>query len=109
LSSLTIRVKPGEPEISTMRDDENNPTLGPTGTVFIASGTFNSNGPNTLNAIFGTYADELGNILDENMNPSGTTGGQPYGGTYGNPSEPNGDWDTGQQIEDCIFGSPQYP
>ncbi|HXJ11516.1 MAG TPA: hypothetical protein VNH19_04525 [Candidatus Limnocylindrales bacterium] len=105
-----------EQQLSTMAHNPNGsvgwnkPDLGPHGTVYVASNTiFDATGPNTLNAIFGTFAHELGNILDERMNPPGTTNGQPWGGTYGNPHEPNLDWDTGQQIEDCIFGGPQYP
>jgi hypothetical protein len=85
---------------------ENIPTNGPNGTVYIASGKFHANGPNELNFIFGTFAHETGNILDEKLNPSGTTGGQGYGKTYGDPHDPY-DQDTGAQIEECIFGALQ--
>lgn len=86
----------------------NAPNLGPNGTVFVASDTiYHSGGTNGLNAIFGSFAHELGNILDEKMNPPGTTG-QPYGRTYGDPNDPN-DTDTGAQLEECVFGSLQYP
>jgi hypothetical protein len=68
---------------------ENNPNLCPNGTVYIANEIFNC--PNTLNAIFGTFVHELRNVLDEQMNPPGTTGGQPYGGTYGNKCEGDDD------------------
>ena len=87
----------------------NQPYAGPHGTVFISKELYNSTGSNTLNAIYGTYAHELANILDERLNPPGTTGGQPYGRTYGNPFEPEGDSDTGAQVEICMFGSMQYP
>lgn len=87
----------------------NAPSLGAHGTVYEASDTiFHASGPNTLNAIFGTFAHETGNILDERMNPPGTTNGQPYGKTYGDPNDPQ-DQDTGAQVEECIFGSLQYP
>ena len=62
-----------------------------------------SNGPNGTNAIFGSYAHELANILDERLSPLGTSGGQPYGMTYGNPGEPEGDPDIGAQVEICVL------
>jgi RHS repeat-associated protein len=85
---------------------ENNPHLGPNGTVYIASNKFHANGPNELNFIFGTFAHETGNILDETLNPPGTTGGQIYGKTYGDLND-DYDTDTGAQIEECIFGALQ--
>src|SRR5205814_950294 len=62
-----------------------------------------SNGPNGTNAIFGSYAHELANILGERLSPLGTSGGQPYGMTYGNPGEPEGDPDIGAQVEICVL------
>jgi hypothetical protein len=61
---------------------------------------------NTWNAIFGTYAHELGNILDRRLNPNQTP--EKRGRTYGNEKDPH-DTDTGAAIEKCIFGSLQYP
>jgi hypothetical protein len=45
------------------------------------------------------------------MNLPGTTGGQMYGGTYGNPNDPTPPrkLDTGRQVKICIFGCPRYP
>jgi hypothetical protein len=76
--------------------------------VYVSSETFYSNGPNVTNAIFGTFAHELANILDEKDNPPGTTGGQAWGYTYGDPNDPR-DKDTGAQVEECMYGSLQYP
>jgi hypothetical protein len=85
----------------------NQPDNGPLGVIYISTDLVFSNGSNVENAIFGSYAHELANILDERLNPPGTTNGQPYGGTYGNPREPQGDPDTGAQVEICIFGALQ--
>jgi RHS repeat-associated protein len=81
----------------------NQPDKGPHGTVYIAKGGFYSNGPNAENANYGSYAHELANILDGKLNPQGTTGGQPYEGTYGQANDP-WDADTGAQVEECMFG-----
>ena len=59
-----------------------------------------------LNAIYGTYAHELGNVLDIRLNPKAPQA--QYGRTYGNPKDAV-DTDTGAAIERCIFGSLQYP
>jgi RHS repeat-associated protein len=84
----------------------NNPTAGPFGTAYVASDTvFHASGPNVLNAIMGTFAHELGNMLDERLNPPGTTD-RDYGYTYGDPQDPF-DHDTGAQIEECVFGDLQ--
>ena len=82
--------------------------FGPNGTVYISSEIFYSNGANATNAIFGSYAHELANILDEKDNLPGTTGGQGWGRTYGGPHDPQ-DKDTGAQVEECMYGSLQYP
>ena len=96
------------PVAGHLADGCNAPNSGPKGTVFVSSNMFWSNEPNVMNAIYGTYAHELGNILDANLNPPGTSG-QPYERTYGNPQEPEGDPDTGAQVEICLFGTQQYP
>jgi RHS repeat-associated protein len=82
------------------------PFKGAHGTVYVASGVFNGNTPNTLNAIYGTYAHELGNILDIRLNRHVSQA--KYGRNYGNPKDPQ-DTDTGAALEKCIFGSLQYP
>lgn len=82
------------------------PFQGRNGTVLIASGVFNGNTPNTLKAIYGTFVHELGNIRDIRLNPSVPQA--QYGRTYGNPSDPV-DTDTGAALENCVFGSLQYP
>jgi len=46
--------------------------------------------------------------MDETQNPPGTTGGQPYGETYGDPNDPV-DKDTGAAVNWCMFGGIQYP
>ena len=79
---------------------------GPTDTIYIARDVFNGNTPNTMNAIFGTYAHELGIILDIKLNPSPPPG--TLGFTYGDPNDPE-DKDTGAAIEKCLFGSLQWP
>jgi hypothetical protein len=54
-----------------------------------------------MEEIYRTYAHELGNLLDERLN---TTGNQDeFGRTYGNPKSAI-DTDTGQAIEECLFG-----
>jgi RHS repeat-associated protein len=78
----------------------NAPSSGPYGTVYIASDIFYGSTPNTLNAIYGTYVHELGNILNYTLNGSERT--------YGNPSDPT-DTDTGSALEKCVFGSLQNP
>ena len=79
---------------------------GPTDTIYIARDVFNGNTPNTKNAIFGTYAHELGVILDIKLNPSPPPG--TLGMTYGDPNDPE-DKDTGAAIEKCLFGSLHWP
>lgn len=81
---------------------------GPNGTVLIAAELINGNTPNTLNAIFGTYVHELANILDIRLNPDvpAVDLGRIFG-DHRNP--PDGDTDTGANIERCVFGSLQYP
>ena len=81
---------------------------GPNGTVLIAAELVNGNTPNTLNAIFGTYVHELANILDIRLNPDvpAVDLGRIFG-DHINP--PDGDTDTGANIERCVFGSLQYP
>ena len=81
---------------------------GPNDTVLIAAELINGNSPNTLNAIFGTYVHELGNILDIRLNPN--VPAQDYGRIFGDHvNPPNGDTDTGANLERCVFGSLQYP
>ena len=81
---------------------------GPKPQNVISSELFYSNGANATNANFGTLAHELANMLDERLNPPGTSGGQMYGGTYGDVNDPD-DQDTGAQVEECMFGELQYP
>jgi hypothetical protein len=69
-----------------------------------------------MNAIFGTYAHELANMIDYR---SGGT--QVIPGPHGNETrfgDPNGipipesnerDYDTGANVENCMFGSLQQP
>jgi hypothetical protein len=76
------------------------------GTVYVASEVFNSNTSNTLNAIYGTFAHELGNMLDARLNPNVSQ--EKYMRNYGNPNDPV-DTDTGAALERCLFGSLQYP
>jgi hypothetical protein len=49
-----------------------------------------------MDEIYRTYAHELGNLMDERFN-----GGPPV--NYGDPKSAI-DTDTGQAIEDCMFG-----
>ncbi|MFL6207478.1 MAG: RHS repeat-associated core domain-containing protein, partial [Pyrinomonadaceae bacterium] len=77
---------------------------GRNGTIYIASEVFNGNTPNTMNAIFATYAHETANKLDIRLN----WGKANAGWTYGNPKD-TWDTDTGAAVERCLFGSPQYP
>jgi hypothetical protein len=84
------------------------PFSGRFGTVLIDSGTFNGSTPNTMRAIWGTYAHEAGNILDIRLNPNAPQ--SRYGRNYGDRvNPPGGDTDTGANIERCVFGSLQYP
>ena len=84
----------------------NSGPAGPYDTVYIAREVFFGNTPNTLNAIYGTFVHELGNILDIRLNPNPPSG--QLGMTYGNPNDPL-DKDTGAALETCVFGSLQYP
>jgi len=79
---------------------------GPTDTIYVARDVFNGNTPNTMNAIFGTYAHELAIILDIKLNPNPPPG--TLGFTYGDPNDPE-DKDTGAAVEKCLFGSLQWP
>jgi YD repeat-containing protein len=79
---------------------------GPTDTIYISKDVFNSTSANAMKAIFGTYAHELGNILDITINPSPPPG--TLGRTYGDPNDTE-DTDTGAAVEKCLFGSLQYP
>lgn len=84
------------------------PRVGPHGTVLMAAELVNGNSPNTLNAIFGTYVHELGNILDIRLNPD--VPAEDYGRIFGDRiNPPDGDTDTGANLERCVFGSLQYP
>lgn len=87
-------------------DGSSRPFRGRHGTVYVASEVFTGNTPNTLNAIYGTYVHELGNVLDIRLNPNVPQA--QYGRTYGNPTDPD-DTDTGAALERCVFGSLQYP
>jgi hypothetical protein len=73
------------------------------GTIFIPTETV---GSGNMNAIFGDYAHELGNLLDVQIN-----GFKGHEENYGNPDPKTnfGDPDTGMKVEVTIFGSPQYP
>jgi len=84
----------------------NNPWLGRFGTVYVSSEEFNATTANTLNAIYGSYVHESGNILDARLNPYSPQG--QYEHNYGNPHDPN-DTDTGAALKTCVFGSMQYP
>jgi hypothetical protein len=84
------------------------PFSGRFGIVLIDRGTFNGTTPNTMRAIWGTYAHEASNILDIRLNPNVSQ--SRYGRIYGDRiNPPNGDTDTGANIERCIFGSLQSP
>ena len=95
----------GTPAIGTASVDPQ-----PRGTVYLASDWYFQPGASIV-PIFAGYAHELANLLDMKMNPPGTTDGQQYGYTYGNPNDLTVplDADTGRQVEICMFGSPQYP
>ena len=82
----------------------NNPRRGRYGTVYVASELYGSTGANVQNAVYGTFAHELGNILDAHLNPAAAN----YEANYGNPTDPV-DSDTGAAVERCLFGSLQYP
>jgi hypothetical protein len=73
------------------------------GIIFIPTETV---GSGNMNAIFGDYAHELGNLLDVQVN-----GFKGHEENYGNPDPKTnfGDPDTGMRVETTIFGSPQYP
>jgi RHS repeat-associated protein len=80
----------------------NSPNSGTYGTVYIDSADYwdAANYPG-VNLRAGTYAHELANILNDKLN------GSEY--TFGNAANaPNGDPDTGEQVEQCMFGQPQY-
>ena len=85
--------------------DPYRPSLAQNGTIFIPTETVAGG---NMNAIFGDYAHELGNLLDFQINR--------YNGpvrteqNYGNPDPKTnfGDPDTGSRVEVTIFGSPQY-
>ena len=85
-----------------------NPGFGKFGKVYIDSGTFQGRTPNTMNAIYGTYAHETANISDIKLNPKEPSA--TYGRVYGDKvNPPGGDTDTGANVERCVFGSLQYP
>jgi hypothetical protein len=73
---------------------------GDNGTAIIAKEVFEGG---HIKAVYGTYAHELGNILDIKLNPSGANG-RTIGRTYGDHSGRVRDTDTGSAIERCIFG-----
>jgi hypothetical protein len=81
----------------------NAPNAGGTyGTVYIDTTDYwdAANYPG-VNFRAGTYAHELANILNFKLNGSETT--------FGNAANaPNKDGDTGEQVEQCMFGQPQY-
>jgi RHS repeat-associated protein len=84
----------------------NNPSCGPNGTTYIAN-TLCNKARNAMNAFWGTYVHELGNLLDEELNYHGQPGFS-YS-TYGDPNSPDKDRDTGAALERCVFGKLQYP
>jgi hypothetical protein len=77
------------------------PFQGRHGTVFIASETYNSTASYAMDEIFRTYGHETGNILDIRLNPN--VGQARYGRVYGDPKSTI-DTDTGEAIEECVFG-----
>lgn len=85
----------------------NAPGEGRSGKVYVSKEFSESTGSNALNAIYGSYAHELGNILDAKINPSGTRT-RPYQNVYGDKDDPT-DKDTGAAVERCIFGALQGP
>ncbi len=87
-------------------DGNNNPTRGRHGTAYVPTEVFTSNTPNSLNAIYGTFVHETGNILDARLNPHSSAAN--YEANYGNPTDVV-DTDTGAALERCVFGSLQYP
>jgi hypothetical protein len=78
----------------------NQPFQGALGTAFVASEVYRRPGDDGLDLIDQTFVRELGNILDERLNPDRTD--SRYGRHYGDPSKT--DTDTGQTFEDCVFG-----
>ncbi len=88
----------------------NDPGFGKNGKVFVSQEVYTSRGANVRNAVFGTYAHEVGNILDAKINPNPPN----YESNYpnANPVDPvTGvlDGDAGANVERCVFGSLQYP
>jgi hypothetical protein len=67
------------------------PIAAQNGTIYVSSDIVKSG---DMPEIFGTYAHELGNLLDMQINARETT--------YGNPNDPV-DKDTGQQVEKTEF------
>ena len=67
------------------------PIAAQNGTIYVSSDIVKSG---DMPEIFGTYAHELGNLLDMQINARETT--------YGNPNDPV-DKDTGQQVEKAEF------
>ena len=81
---------------------ESDPTLGQHGTIYVASYIYKAlkdGDDGQLDLIDETYVHELGNLLDEILNPN--TADPKYGRHYGDPSA--ADNDTGQQLENCVF------
>jgi hypothetical protein len=78
------------------RSDILSSILMPTNKNFSKSGPPAS--PRASEFIGRTYVHELGNILDLKLNPNGN------GRTYGMSGNQTGDNDSGQVLEDCVFG-----
>lgn len=78
---------------------ENQPFNGPHGTVLVANEAWNENINTTPSLIAEVYTHELGNILDERLNPNVPQ--SKFGRTYGNPHDT--DTDTGRALSRCVF------
>ena len=81
------------------------PLMASKGTIYVASEWAQSDSPNAMNAIEGSYAHELANLLDLQVNGLGKE--QTYGN--GDPHTNYNDTDTGMRVEVEVFGAPQYP
>ena len=100
-------VEPGNVVVGTI--NPSNMYTGGYGVIYISNELFHSTGSNAMNAIYGTYTHELGNLLDFRLygDPKTTH----YGDATVDPKDPNKDHDTGSQLEKCVFGAEQkrYP